>query len=130
MSFLRESLKPHLCSTPPFHTRGKAIFVMLSLAWRSGRSDHTDRHRVRRDGTTQAVVQERHLQPLLLQYKDFPPHLTESLFIETEPPDGHDEPLVRDIPMEQAWAVVDLVEHRLAKFSLADLKQARVYAGR
>lgn len=34
---LRESLKSHLCSASPFHTRGKVTFVMLSLAWRNGR---------------------------------------------------------------------------------------------
>ncbi len=75
---------------------------------------------------TQAVVSGDICGPVLLRRGDFCPVLTEVLFIEMEPSDGHYEPLIGYIPLEQAQAAVDMVGHRLVKFSRVDLKQARL----
>ena len=40
-----------------------------------------------------------------------------------EPSDGHYEPLIGYIPLEQAQAAVDMTGHRLVKFSRVDLKR-------
>ena len=55
---------------------------------------------------------------------DFRPVLTEVLFIDMEPSDRQYEPLIGYIRLEQAQVVVDLVGHRLAKFSRVNLKMA------
>ena len=53
---------------------------------------------------------------------EFRPVIAEALFIEMEPAQGRYEPLIGYIPLEQAQAVVDLAEHRLAKSDRVDLK--------
>ncbi len=56
----------------------------------------------------------------------FRPVLTEVLFIDMHPEDGAYEPLNGYIPLEQAKAAVDPVEHRLVKVNRVDLKRGRL----
>ena len=59
--------------------------------------------------------------PVLLRMERFRPVLTEVLFIDVDPAHGPDEPLIGYIPLGQAQAAVDLMDHRLVKASLVDL---------
>ena len=99
-----------------------AVYLTLSAAWRNrlGPLKHLDTVSV---GTaTQAVVGGELCGPVILRMGGFRPVITEALFIEMEPAQGHYEPLIGYIPLEQAQAVVDLAGHRLAKFDRVDLK--------
>ena len=101
-----------------------ATYLTLPSAWRErlGQLQHLDRVSV---GTaTQAVVSGDICGPVLLCMGDFRPVLTEALFIEMEAVEGRYEPLIGQIPLEQAQAVVDLAGHRLAKFDRVYLKAA------
>ncbi len=60
--------------------------------------------------------------PVLLHLERFRPVMTEVLFIDMHPKAGAYEPLIGYIPLEQAQAAVDMLGHRLVKFSRVDLK--------
>ena len=98
--------------------------LTLPSAWRErlGQLRHLDTVSV--ETATQAVVSGDIRGPVLLRMGDFRPVLTEALFIEMEAVEGRYEPLIGQIPLEQAQAVVDLAGHRLAKFDRVYLKAA------
>ena len=99
-----------------------AAYLTLPAAWRNrlGPLKHLDTVSV---GTaTQAVVTGEICGPVILRMGGFRPVIAEALFIEMEPAQGHYEPLIGYIPLEQAQAVVDLAGHCLAKFDRVDLK--------
>ena len=99
-------------------------YLTLPSAWRErlGQLRHLDTVSV--ETATQAVVSGDIRGPVLLRMGDFRPVLTEVLFIEMEAVEGRYEPLIGQIPLEQAQAVVDLAGHRLAKFDRVYLKAA------
>ena len=99
-----------------------AAYLTLPIAWRDRLGQLTQLDTVSVETATQAVVSGDICGPVLLRMGQFRPVLTEVLFIEMEPSNGHDEPLIGYIPLEQAQATVDLVGHRLVKFSRVDLK--------
>lgn len=101
-----------------------AAYLTSPSAWRDRLGKLTLLDTVSVETATQAVVNGDICGPVL-RMGDFRPVLTEVLFIEMEPSDGHYEPLIGDIPLEQAQAAVDKVGHRLVKFSRVDLKRAR-----
>ena len=116
---------------PAFRIRSNALidtgaaYLTLPLAWRDRLGELMLLDTVSLETATQAVVSGDICGPVLLRMDQFRPVLTEALFIEMEPSDGHDghyEPLIGYIPLEQAQAAVDLVGHRLVKFSRVDLK--------
>ena len=100
-----------------------AAYLTLPAAWRDRLGKLTRLDTVSVETATQAVVNGDIRGPVLLRMGDFRPILTEVLFIETEPSDGHYEPLIGYIPLEQAQAAVDMAGHRLVKFSRVDLKR-------
>ena len=102
-----------------------AAYLTLPSAWRDRLGKLTLLDSVSVETATQAVVNGDICGPVLLRMGDFRPVLTEVLFIEMEPSDGHYEPLIGYIPLEQAQAAVDMVGHRLVKFSRVDLKRVR-----
>ena len=101
-----------------------AAYLTLPLAWRDRLGALRRLDTVSVETATQAVVRGDICGPVLLRMGDFRPVLTEAVFIDMEPSDGQYEPLIGYIPLEQAQVVVDLVGHRLAKFSRVDLKMA------
>ena len=103
-----------------------AAYLTLPNAWRDRLGKLTLLDTVSVETATQAVVNGDICGPVLLRIGDFRPVLTEVLFIEMEPSDGHYEPLIGYIPLEQAQAEVDMVGHRLVKFSRVDLKHTRL----
>lgn len=104
-----------------------AAYLTLPTAWRDRLGKLTRLDTVAVETATQAVVNGDICGPVLLRMgDDFRPVLTEVLFIEMEPSDGHYEPLIGYIPLEQAQAAVDTAGHRLAKFSRVDLKRVRL----
>ena len=118
-------------SDPAFRVRSSALvgtgaaYLTLPLAWRDRLGELTRLDTVSVETATQAVVSGDICGPVLFRIGGFRPVFTEALFIEMEPSGGHDghyEPLIGYIPLEQAQAVVDLVGHRLVKFSRVDLK--------
>lgn len=118
-------------SDPAFRIRSNALvdtgaaYLTLPLAWRDRLGELMLLETVPVETATQAVVSGDICGPVLLRMGGFRPVLTEALFIEMEPSGGHDghyEPLIGYIPLEQAQAVVDLVGYRLVKFSRVDLK--------
>ena len=102
-----------------------AAYLTLPSAWRDRLGALTLLDTISVETATQAVVNGDICGPVLLRMGDFRPVLTEVLFIEMEPSDGHYEPLIGYIPLEQARAAVGMVGHRLVKFSRVDLKRAR-----
>lgn len=103
----------------------RAAYLTLPSAWRDRLGKLTLLDTVSVETATQAVVNGDICGPILLRMGDFRPVLTEVLFIEMEPSDGHYEPLIGYIPLEQAQAAVDKVGHRLVQFNRVDLKRAR-----
>ena len=101
-----------------------AAYLTLPSTWRDRLGALTLLDTVSVETATQAAVSGDICGPVLLRMGDFRPVLTEVLFIEMEPSDGHYEPLIGYIPLEQAQAAVDMVGHRLVKFSRVDLKRA------
>ena len=101
-----------------------ATYLTLPSAWRDwlGQLRHLDTVSV--ETATQAVVSGDICGPVLLRMGEFRPVLTEALFIEMDAVEGRYEPLIGQIPLEQAQAVVDLAGHRLAKFDRVYLKAA------
>ena len=101
-----------------------ATYLTLPSAWRErlGQLRHLDTVSV--ETATQAVVSGDICGPVLLRVGEFRPVLTEVLFIEMDAVEGRYEPLIGQIPLEQAQAVVDLAGHRLAKFDRVYLKAA------
>ncbi len=97
-------------------------YLTLPIAWRDRLGQLTQLDTVSVETATQAVVSGDICGPVLLRMGQFRPVLTEVLFIEMEPSNGQYEPLIGYIPLEQAQATVDLVGHRLVKFSRVDLK--------
>ena len=104
-----------------------ATCLTLPSAWRDRLGALTLLDTVSVETATQAVVSGDICGPVLLRMGDFRPVLTEVLFIEMEPSDGHYEPLIGYIPLEQAQAAVDMVGHRLVKCSRVNLKRARLH---
>ena len=100
-----------------------AAYLTLPAAWRDRLGKLTKLDTVSVETATQAVVSGDICGPVLLRMGDFRPVLTEALFIDMEPSGGHYEPLIGYIPLEQAQAAVDMVGHRLVKFSRVDLKR-------
>ena len=103
-----------------------AAYLTLPSTWRDRLGKLTLLDTVSVETATQAVVNGDICGPVLLRMGNFRPVLTEALFIEMEPSDGHYEPLIGYIPLEQAQAAVDMVGHRLVKFSRVDLKRTRL----
>ena len=103
-----------------------AAYLTLPVAWRDRLGKLTRLDTVSVETATQAVVTGDICGPVLLRMGDFRPVMTEVLFIEMEPAGGHYEPLIGYIPLEQAQAAVDMVGHRLVKFSRVDLKRVHL----
>ena len=101
-----------------------AAYLTLQIVWRDRLGALRRLDTVSVETATQAVVRGDICGPVLLRMGEFRPVLTEALFIDMEPSDGQYEPLIGYIPLEQAQVVVDIVGHRLAKFSRVDLKMA------
>lgn len=100
-----------------------AAYLTLPSSWRERLGKLRLLDTVSVETATQAVVSGDICGPVLLRMGQFRPVLTEALFIDMEPSDGQYAPLIGYIPLEQAQAVVDMVGHRLVKFSRVDLKR-------
>ena len=100
-----------------------AAWLTLPSSWRERLGKLRLLDTVSVETATQAVVSGDICGPVLLRMGQFRPVLTEALFIDMEPSDGQYAPLIGYIPLEQAQAVVDMVGHRLVKFSRVDLKR-------
>ncbi len=72
----------------------------------------------------QSVVTGDICGPVRLRFESFRQVLAEVLFIDMQPSDNQHNALLGYIPLEQAQAVVDLTEHRLARVQRVDLKSA------
>ena len=96
------------CAGLTFRIRSDALVdtgaacLTLPTAWRDRLGKLTRLDTVSVETATQAVVSGDICGPVLLRMGDFRPVLTEVLFIEMEPSDGHYEPLIGYIPLEQA----------------------------
>ena len=101
-----------------------AAYLTLPNAWRSRLGELATLDTVDVETADQSVVTGQICGPVRLRFGDFRPVWTEALFIDMRPANGRYEPLIGHIPLEQAQAVVNLAEHRLAKVHRVDLKQA------
>ena len=99
-----------------------AAYLTLPSAWRPRLGALTTYATVDVETANQAVIAGDICGPVLLQFGSFRQVLAEVLFIDMETADGHHEALLGYIPLEQAQAVVDLAQHRLAKVDRVDLK--------
>jgi hypothetical protein len=63
--------------------------------------------------------------PVTIQIDGFRPIVTEVIFMEMEPRDGHYDALLGYLVLEQSSAVVDMVEHRLVPVWYVDAKVCR-----
>jgi predicted aspartyl protease len=71
---------------------------------------------------TQSLIHGDVYGPFKLQIDGFNAVHCDVLFIDMEPTDGHYEPLVGYIPLEQSGAAVDMLGHRLLHIKHFDLK--------
>ena len=100
-----------------------AAYLTLPSAWRDRLRKLTLLDTVSVQTATQAVMNGDIYGPVLLRIGNFRPVLIKVLLIEKEPFDGRYDPLIGYIPLKQAQATVDMVGHRLVKFSRVDLKR-------
>jgi predicted aspartyl protease len=99
-----------------------AAMMVLPTAWRTQLGDLETIRSVELETATQDVVAADVCGPVKIQLDGFEPIYSEVLFLEMHPTDGHYEPLIGYIVLEQSQAAVDLVGHRLVRVKHLDLK--------
>ena len=99
-----------------------ASHMVLPNAW-SDRLGSLDRIRVvELETATQEIVRADVCGPVKIQLEGFEPVYSEVIFIDMQPEDGIDGPLVGYLVLEQSQAAVDMVGHRLIHVKHLDLK--------
>ncbi len=99
-----------------------ASHLTLPMAWRDRLGDLPQARAVELLTATQDVVGGEICGPVRIEIEGFPPISSEVLFVEMDPVDGHYEPLIGYIALEQSQAAVDMVAHRLIHVKRMDLK--------
>jgi hypothetical protein len=97
-------------------------YLALPKAWQTRLGElHTFRE-VDCETATQELVRAAVCGPVEIHIEGFEPVSGEVLFLDMQPSDGHYEPLLGYIPLEQSQAAVDMLGHRLVHVRKVDLK--------
>jgi predicted aspartyl protease len=99
-----------------------ASHMVLPTAWKDQLGELELIERLELETATQALIQGELWGPVKVQIDGFRITYSDALFIDMEPTDGHYEPLIGYIPLEQAGAAVDMLTHRLLHVKHMDLK--------
>lgn len=105
-----------LVDTGPSH-------MILPLAWRGRLGDLKQLAEVELQIADQTLRKGLVCGPVQIQVEGFRPIFTEVVFVEMKPEDGHYEPLIGYLVLEQAQAAVDMMGHRLVHVKTLDLKR-------
>lgn len=103
--------------------------LVLPLAWKDRLGDFPLFRTVEMEMANQQPVVGEVCGPARIQIEGFDAIANEVIFLEMAPQDGHYEPLVGYIILEQSRAAVDLVTHRLIHVKRFDLKTASEVRG-
>jgi predicted aspartyl protease len=96
--------------------------LVLPLAWKDRLGDFPMVRTVEMEMANQQPVVGEVCGPARIQIEGFDAIANEVIFLEMTPQNGHYEPLVGYIILEQSRAAVDLVTHRLIHVKRFDLK--------
>lgn len=96
--------------------------LTLPMAWKDQLGDFADEIEEDILLADQSTLRGLICGPVRIKIEGFRPISSEVLFIEMEAVDGHYEPLVGYVPLEQAKAAVDMLGHRLVPVKYLDLK--------
>jgi hypothetical protein len=99
-----------------------ASHMILPSAWKERLGDLEEVRTVELEIATQDTIQGAICGPVRIQIEGFPPIFSEVLFVDMQPENGRDEPLIGYIPLEQSQAAVDMLGHRLIFVKRVDLK--------
>jgi len=100
-----------------------AAYLTLPMVWKERLGNLRHFRTVKTQFADQRISVAEIYGPVLLQIDGFEEISTEVLFLDMVPDDhGRYEPLLGYIPLEQANATVNMLEHRLVPVKYVDLK--------
>ena len=99
-----------------------ATFTVLPSAWKDRLGSFESERVIERKTAEQRVAKGTLCGPASLQVEGFPRVYNEVLFLDMESEDGHYEPLIGYVVLEQCGAAVDMLGHRLVPLHYLDLK--------
>lgn len=94
----------------------------LPLAWKDQLGEFADEAEEEILLADQSTLKGVICGPARIQIEGFRPVSSEVLFIEMDEANGHYEPLLGYVPLEQSLAAVDMLGHRLVPVKYLDLK--------
>ncbi|MBM3327070.1 MAG: hypothetical protein FJY65_08870 [Calditrichaeota bacterium] len=99
-----------------------SAYLILPTDWKDRLGELKVYGEVECETATQQRIKAKVYGPIELQIEGFRTINAEVLFLDIHPVDGHYEPLLGYIPLEQSNAVVDVLGHRLVHIDKVDLK--------
>jgi len=99
-----------------------ASHLVLPKAWQEQLGDLKVIREVDCETATQETVKAPVCGPVEIQIEGFQPVYGELMFLDMHPKNGHYEPLIGYIPLEQSQAAVDMLGQRLIDVKKTDLK--------
>jgi predicted aspartyl protease len=102
-----------------------AGWLTLPMAWRDRLGDLPLIRTEQLETADQRVIAGEVRGPVTIQIEGFRPIVSEVIFMEMESRDGHYDPLLGYLVLEQSSAAVDMVGHRLVAVRYVDAKLGR-----
>lgn len=99
-----------------------AAYLVLPSAWKDRLGKFARSRTVELEMANQDTLHGEICGPAVIQLAGFDAFVSEVLFIEMLPQDGHFEPLIGYTVLELSQATVDMMGHRLLRTKHADLK--------
>ncbi len=99
-----------------------AAYLTLPSAWLGKFGDFHRTETIELELADQSIMHGEICGPVSIQIEGCRAIYSEVLFIEMKSTDGHYEPLIGYLPLEQSQVAVDMLGHRLVPVKHADLK--------
>jgi len=99
-----------------------ASYMVLPSAWRERLGELEEIATVPLETATQGTVEGKICGPVRIQIEGFRPIYNEVLFVDMNPENGEDEPLIGYVILEQSQAAVDMLGRGLIPVKHMDLK--------
>lgn len=99
-----------------------ASHMILPSAWRGRLGELREAGCVEMETADQSVLKGTVCGPVQIHIEGFRPVFSEVVFVDMKPENGHYEPLLGYIPLEQSQAAIDMLGHRLVHVKRLDLK--------
>lgn len=100
-----------------------ASYLVLPKVWRERLGKLQIIEKAKFETADQTIIEGEICGPVKIKIESFREIFNEVMFIDMQPrPDGHYEPLIGYLILEQSHVAVDLVGHRLQRVELMDLK--------